>query len=556
MKKLLMGVLLASLIFTSVPVMAENQNPTNAEEIVDARTGQTYNMDDVAILNTGLEYNTRIKYNLYLNQSDDYILRRKQGGEAFFPSNGILKWSIANTDIADIDMDGSKDTTVNFDTQPRYDKGKTLVVTVTAKKPGTTTLKAEYTSEDNKTYSYTIPIKVHRYKIELQKNFSGKHSDGSLGKAVLDKVQLRDVETGKLVTKPVEWSCVTDPEFNDRSDESGWGYDGRDPVNIDSDGNIYPLVSYDDVSIGSFGVEAKYDGEVITRTVMLFSKYYSLKVDNALGGTSNGIAGAGSTLNLFADESNSSKLFDHWEVVKGNLEISDKRKNPINTIMPTEDVEVKAVYKNITDLKIDSSDISKLIDEIERLQKELSSKSSNSDDKETIAKLQEDIEILKRQVEKQDSNSASIKALQDEINKLNAIINGSVEMYRLYNPNSGEHFYTSSADERNRLVESGWTYENVAWNAPKSGIPVYRLYNPNAGDHHYTTNAGEKKALIKAGWKDEGIGWYSSKTGKPVYREYNPNAKAGSHNYTTNKKENDYLISIGWKYEGIGWYAE
>lgn len=36
-------------------------------------------------------------------------------------------------------------------------------------------------------------------------------------------------------------------------------------------------------------------------------------------------------------------------------------------------------------------------------------------------------------------------------------------MYRLYNPNSGEHFYTGSAEERAMLVEAGWHYEDIGW---------------------------------------------------------------------------------------------
>lgn len=109
-------------------------------------------------------------------------------------------------------------------------------------------------------------------------------------------------------------------------------------------------------------------------------------------------------------------------------------------------------------------------------------------------------------------------------------------MHRLYNPNSGEHFYIADTEEKDRLIGYGWRYEGVGWYAPEtSQIPVYRLYNSNAGDHHYTLNAAEKDNLIKAGWKYEGIGWYSDEAeGVPLYRQYNPNAKkAGAHNYTS-----------------------
>ena len=133
----------------------------------------------------------------------------------------------------------------------------------------------------------------------------------------------------------------------------------------------------------------------------------------------------------------------------------------------------------------------------------------------------------------------------------------TVDMYRLYNPNSGEHFYTASAGEKDFLVNVGWTYEGIGWKAPeKSNTPVYRLYNSNAGDHHYTTNKAERDNLISLGWKDEGIGWYSDDAQSlPIYRQYNPNAVSGAHNFTSSKGENDWLVSLGWSEEGIGWYG-
>lgn len=132
------------------------------------------------------------------------------------------------------------------------------------------------------------------------------------------------------------------------------------------------------------------------------------------------------------------------------------------------------------------------------------------------------------------------------------------DIYRLYNPNSGEHFYTSNYNERVNLVKIGWKNEGIGWVSPqKSSTPVHRLYNPNTGDHHYTTDENEKNSLTNIGWRYEGINWYSddSKT-VAVYRAYNPNAKkAGSHNYTPDKNEQNHLVNIGWQNEGEAWYA-
>jgi len=133
----------------------------------------------------------------------------------------------------------------------------------------------------------------------------------------------------------------------------------------------------------------------------------------------------------------------------------------------------------------------------------------------------------------------------------------ALDMYRMYNPNSGEHFYTSNQGERDHLVSVGWHYEGIGWDAPLSGKPIYRLYNKNSGDHHYTGSEKERDDLVKLGWAYEGVAWYTaSSTGNPQYRLYNPNSTgAGGHFYTGSTKERDDLVKLGWNYEGIGWYG-
>jgi hypothetical protein len=142
------------------------------------------------------------------------------------------------------------------------------------------------------------------------------------------------------------------------------------------------------------------------------------------------------------------------------------------------------------------------------------------------------------------------------VRKTNSTI-GTQDMYRLYNPNSGEHFYTANTAEKDHLVSVGWIYECIGWTAPQhSNTPVYRLYNANGGEHHYTVDASEKDMLVAAGWNYEGIGWYSDDNKQvPLYRQYNPNAYSCNHNYTADVSERDHLISLGWHDEGIGWYG-
>jgi hypothetical protein len=134
------------------------------------------------------------------------------------------------------------------------------------------------------------------------------------------------------------------------------------------------------------------------------------------------------------------------------------------------------------------------------------------------------------------------------------IIDNGIPMQRLYNPYSGEHFYTASTYERDSLVGAGWSSEGVGWIAPATGDAVFRLYNPYAGDHHYTTSAQERDFLVGVGWSYEGEGWRSGGD-VALWRQYNPNAVAGAHNYTTSAYERDALVSLGWRDEGVGWYG-
>lgn len=138
----------------------------------------------------------------------------------------------------------------------------------------------------------------------------------------------------------------------------------------------------------------------------------------------------------------------------------------------------------------------------------------------------------------------------------------AADMYRMYNPNSGEHFYTADAGEYESVGAAGWDQEGVAWIAPKSSnTPVYRLYSGT--DHHYTPDAAERDHLLSVGWKDEGIGWYSDDAkGVGLHRLFNPHVdpsaatnNSGSHHYTISAAERDNLVQLGWIYENIGWYG-
>jgi hypothetical protein len=123
-------------------------------------------------------------------------------------------------------------------------------------------------------------------------------------------------------------------------------------------------------------------------------------------------------------------------------------------------------------------------------------------------------------------------------------------IYRLYNPNTGEHFYTASLGEAKSVTTAGWQWEGIGFTdstSSEDGSPVYRVYNPNPGGrHHLTKSAAEKNWLVSLGWKDEGVAWYEAGDGN-LYRVYNPNS--GEHHYTRSAGEANHLKSIGWRLE-------
>lgn len=131
-------------------------------------------------------------------------------------------------------------------------------------------------------------------------------------------------------------------------------------------------------------------------------------------------------------------------------------------------------------------------------------------------------------------------------------------VYRVYNPNSGLHHYTTSSAERDYLIRRGWRDEHVSFNAVKDGdssmmaAPVYREYNPNDGNHNWTMSRAEHDSLIRHGWRDEDVAWYVDPTASiDVYRLYNPNS--GEHVYTTNHAEYEQVQRAGWHGENIAW---
>lgn len=167
---------------------------------------------------------------------------------------------------------------------------------------------------------------------------------------------------------------------------------------------------------------------------------------------------------------------------------------------------------------------------------------------------------FKKAYEAADAVNKDEDATQEAVDKAVADLKAAYEdldqiMYRVYNPNNGEHLFTANKKEYDYLSANGWNGEDIAWIAPKASLEgataMTRMYDKNSGEHHYTKNEKEIKALEDLGWTNEGKKWATAaKNENVIHRLYNPNeTRAGRHHYTLNDKEKDHLDSIGWNWE-------
>ena len=143
------------------------------------------------------------------------------------------------------------------------------------------------------------------------------------------------------------------------------------------------------------------------------------------------------------------------------------------------------------------------------------------------------------------------------VNRETVEVRQVTHMFRMYNPNTGEHFYIGSEVEKGNLVAAGWHYEGIGFTFPaNTGAPVHRLFQPSTGEHLYTMNEAEKNTLMANGWNYEGIAFNSAYNTEAVqHRLHNPNATVGAYHFTFSEVEKQNLINAGWEYQGIGWYS-
>lgn len=130
-------------------------------------------------------------------------------------------------------------------------------------------------------------------------------------------------------------------------------------------------------------------------------------------------------------------------------------------------------------------------------------------------------------------------------------------VYRAYNQNTDDHFFTTNAAEFSYLVSIGLKDESTGHDTfaytktqADGTVAVHRLYNIANGGHYYTTNNSERDTLVALGWtfeKDEGFVFDSpTLCAREIFRLYNKNS--GHHLFTDNPSVRDAILT---KYPGV-----
>jgi len=98
-------------------------------------------------------------------------------------------------------------------------------------------------------------------------------------------------------------------------------------------------------------------------------------------------------------------------------------------------------------------------------------------------------------------NTYSLDGVAYSIDTSNA--NNTSPLFRFYNKKLSSHFYTASTAERDNVISKlGATYSydgpaySISTTDAASAMPVYRFYNLKNGDHFYTSSAAERDSVL------------------------------------------------------------
>lgn len=128
-----------------------------------------------------------------------------------------------------------------------------------------------------------------------------------------------------------------------------------------------------------------------------------------------------------------------------------------------------------------------------------------------------------------------------------------VRLFRAYNHNNVAHFFTTSQAEFENAVAHGFDDETsgrggigvMSTPLTVGALPLHRMYNPNTGEHYYTIDSNERDFLVSKGWnfeKDEGyVSLFQEDCMVQIYRLYNN--VSGTHLYTESAGVRDKILA-------------
>lgn len=142
---------------------------------------------------------------------------------------------------------------------------------------------------------------------------------------------------------------------------------------------------------------------------------------------------------------------------------------------------------------------------------------------------------------------------------------GEMTLYRFYRPDTGTHFYSTSAAERNSVIgNAAFRYEGqVAYVLQPSVTTagtraLNRFYQPGSGTHFYTSTPSEyDRVLGFPQYSLDGVAgkvYTTAGSGRvPMYRFFRP--ASGTHFYTASASEMESVKGMpGYTFEGIAFY--
>ena len=139
---------------------------------------------------------------------------------------------------------------------------------------------------------------------------------------------------------------------------------------------------------------------------------------------------------------------------------------------------------------------------------------------------------------------------------------GRSPLYRMYNSQIVDHFYTTDYSEVANAQQINYVYEGIACSLRDSQVsgtqPLLRYWSQSAYDHFYTLHSSEISGNLKNfHYKYEGVtGYCSPQPGPnlvPLYRYYHE--QNADHFYTTDENEIGTSGNGGYAYETVACYV-